>query len=134
MRLIPRWVVPRTFSFSESKAEFVPSVIEHGRDFYSNVYGICLEKQIFPFGIYNLNWKSKDIPQYRKRMPNYVVVLVNKVLDAAEPTPQTDPDDLANRFYTVSTYCRIKYHANYTELTGLYRVRVKKVEALRPET
>jgi hypothetical protein len=85
-----------------------------------------LEKHLFPFGSYNLSWKASQLAEYRKRIPNYVVVLVNR------PEGETD-GELGNRFYSVSTYCRIKYHNNYTELIGLYRVRINKVEPIRED-
>lgn len=44
--------------------------------------------------------------EYRRLLPNYVVVLVKKVLDSAD----AESTDLASRFYPVTTYCQIKYH------------------------
>ena len=73
-----------------------------------------------------MGWKASQLAEYRKRMPSYVVVLVNR------PDGETD-GELRNRFYDISTYCRIKYHPNYTELIGLYRVRVNKVEPVKDE-
>jgi hypothetical protein len=72
--------------------------------------------------------------EYRKKMPNYVVVLVNKVLEDAEEIAKNDESsDLANKFYRVSTYCKIKYHPNYTELIGLYRVKVNKIQDVKED-
>ena len=71
--------------------------------------------------------------EYRKIMPNYVVVLVRKVMDDAEEIASGEPHRLENKFYSVSTYCRINYFPNYTEFTGLYRVRVNKVQEVKEE-
>lgn len=111
----------------------MPSVISETKDFYSNIYGIALEKHIFPFSSYNFGWKMQQMKEYRKVMPNYVVVLVNKVMDEAGEIANEDANRLENRFYGVSTYCRIKYHPSYTELIGLYRVRVNKIQEVKEE-
>lgn len=49
------------FQFSQDKTEFVPSVIDQGRDFYSSIYGVCLEKHVFPYCSYHLNWKASQL-------------------------------------------------------------------------
>lgn len=67
-------------------------------------------------------------------MPNYVVVLVNKVLDDASEISNEEAPRLENKFYNVSTYCKIKYHPTYTELIGLYRVRINKIQEVKEET
>ena len=73
----------------------------------------------------------QQMKEYRKIMPNYVVVLVNKVLDDAGEIANEEGNRLENKFYGVSTYCRIKYHPSYTELIGLYRVRVNKIQEVK---
>jgi hypothetical protein len=71
--------------------------------------------------------------EYRKKMPNYVVVLVNKVLDDAAELTNEDANDLNNKFYQICTYCKIKYYPKYTELTGLYRVKVNKIQEVKED-
>jgi hypothetical protein len=65
--------------------------------------------------------------EYRKKMPNYVVVLINKVIEDAAQIDPDQPDSLTNKFYPLTTYCKIKYYPNYTELTGLYKVKINKI-------
>lgn len=70
------------FHFSQStEPALVPLVIDNSKTFLSTVYGIKTEKHILPLNVYNFNWKAEEIKDYRKKMPNYVVVLVNKVLE-----------------------------------------------------
>ena len=63
-------------------------------------------------------------------MPNYVVVLIKKVIEDASQI-DLDENNVGNKFYKTSTYCRIKYHPNYTELIGLFRVKLNKIEELK---
>ena len=73
------------FNFSsENNPNFIPSVINESKDFYSNVYGAVLEKHVLPYATVSYPWKSKNMKEYRKKMPNFVVVLVKKVLEDAE--------------------------------------------------
>lgn len=51
--------------------------------FYKNVYGIEMKRHILPFNVHKLSWTGEQMKEYRKKIPNYVVVLVNKVLDTA---------------------------------------------------
>lgn len=60
-------------------------------------------------------------------MPNYVVVLINKVIEDAAQIDLDAEDNVNNKFYKLSTYCKIKYYPNYTELIGLYKVKVNKI-------
>lgn len=49
-------------------------------------------------------------------------------MDAADSIGGTDEgkEETLNKFYQVATYCKINYLKKYTEIEGLYRVRVKK--------
>ena len=73
------------FNFSsENNPNFVPSVINESKDFYSNVYGVVFEKHVLPYATVSYPWRAKNMKEYRKKMPNFVVVLVKKVLEDAE--------------------------------------------------
>ncbi len=38
-----------------------------------------------------------------------------------------------DKFYQVATYCKVNHLKKYVEIEGLYRVRVKKIEAAQEE-
>jgi hypothetical protein len=125
------------FNFSsEINQNFVPTLINESKDFYSNVYGVVFEKHVLPHATSSFPWRAKNMKEYRKKMPNFVVVLVKKVLeDAGQVENQNEENkNLNNLFYPTSTYCRIKYYETHTELTGLYRVKLKKVEDVNDDS
>ena len=69
-------------------------------------------------------------------MPNYLVVLVSKVLDNAEELTSREDGvkkEPIDRFYTVATYCKINYLKKYAEISGLYRVNIKSIDPLEQE-
>lgn len=43
-----------------------------------------MKRHILPFNVQNFSWTADQMKEYRKKFPNYVVVLVNKVLETAE--------------------------------------------------
>jgi hypothetical protein len=46
-------------------------------------------------------------------MPNFVVILVRKALEDAN-IGEDSSIDLSHQFYNVCTYCKVKYHKDYT--------------------
>lgn len=103
------------FSGKDEKLSLVPSVVDSSKTFFRHVYGMELEKHILPHNSYNFNWKLDDMKEYRKKIPNYVVILVNKVLDEAEHIQEgIHPPEIKKKYYPVCTYCKVKYHKNYT--------------------
>lgn len=90
-----------------------------------------MDKHILPYNTYHFNWKAQEMKDYRKKMPNYVVVLINKVIEDASKIDLDSEDTIANKFYPISTYCKVKYHPNYTEFIGLFKVKVNKIEELK---
>jgi len=67
--------------------------------------------------------------EYRKRIPNYVVILVNKVLDDADKNKDIEPSqDLMDKYYKICTYCKVKYFKEYTQIEGLYRVKLNQIQ------
>ena len=76
-----------------------------------------MKKHILPFSKYNLPWRGEEMKQYRKMLPNYVVVLVSKVLDTAEEVALKEEGRKrtpADKFYQIATYCKINYLKKYT--------------------
>lgn len=51
-----------------------------------------MEKHILPFNVGRFPWKPEQMKNYRKKIPNYVVVLVNKVLDSAREHVSHEPE------------------------------------------
>ena len=69
-------------------------------------------------------------------MPNYLVVLVSKVLEGAEELASREEGmkkEPIDRFYTVGTYCKINYLKKYAEISGLYRVKIKSIDKIEQE-
>lgn len=100
---------PTTFSFTQSKT--LSLLNNDYRTFISNVYGIELNKHIFPNSKKTMTLSEDEVKFYQKVSPNYVVVLIKKVLDKAleESNESQTPFD---KFYDISTYCKIKYFPN----------------------
>ena len=69
---------------NEQKSNLVPAIFDNQKNFFKNIYGVQLEKHILPYNRVNFNWNADDIKEHRKKMSNYVVVLINKVIDNAE--------------------------------------------------
>ena len=72
------------FTDAAEKGGLIPLSIDGGDKFYKHVYGVEMKKHILPFNTYNIHWKASEMKDYRKRIPNYLVVLVKKVLDGAD--------------------------------------------------
>lgn len=57
-----RFAAPPVYGFSnEDKSEFVPAIIAKNKDFHKNIYGIVLDKHIFPHESVAVNWKLRQM-------------------------------------------------------------------------
>lgn len=52
---------------------------------------------------------------YQKTSPNYIVALISKVLENHHEAHHNEAN-VKERFYSVCTYCRVKYGATSMEL------------------
>lgn len=79
---------------------------------------------------------DEEYQLYKKVSPNYVVVLIKKVLDDALNADMLQEQELTplEQFYNVSTYCHIHYLPNNTiHLQGLYKVKIEDMEPIEME-
>ena len=72
---------PTRFFFAQSKD--ISLLNNDYRTFIPNVYGMELSKHIFPNSKKSMTLSEDEVKFYQKVSPNYVVVLIKKVLDKA---------------------------------------------------
>ena len=107
-------------SLSTATADLV--LLDKRTEMPSEVWGVEMEKHVLPYNSYKLQCDPAQVREERKRMGNYVVVLIRKVLEDAREAGEEAPD----QFYPISTYCRVKYHNSYIDFEGLHSVRINR--------
>lgn len=116
--LAPSLLSLRTsFSNSSESGGLVPMTIDNTDKFYRNVYGIEMKRHILPYNSQNFPWSADQMKDYRKKVPNYVVVLVNKVIEEANEInigEEFKEKESIDKFYEIATYCKINYMKKYT--------------------
>ena len=71
---------------------------------------------------------DEDYKFYKKASPNYVVSLIQRVLDVAE---EIEHEQEGEQFYKVCTYCRISYKdGNIISLEGLHPVKIEETKKI----